>query len=238
MKTQAIIFDKDGTLLDFDLLWLPISYKAIEDVLVAVKQKPDLTDEMLSVLGVKNNITSINGVLCKGTYNQMGQAIYKVLEKYRCDITEEEAVRLTIDAYHRNSEVGMVKPACENIFDVLSKLKQLGIKLAVVTTDDAVVTKRCLETLGIDTLFDVVYTDDGKYPAKPDAYCIHDFCKKTGLSKSEVVMVGDTLTDVCFARNGGIKIIGVAKSNENRCILEKQADVVIPDISHVLEVIE
>lgn len=238
MKTQAIIFDKDGTLLDFDLLWLPISYKAIEDILAAVKQKLDLTEEILSALGVKNNITGINGVLCKGTYDQMGQAIYKVLKKYGCDITEEEAVRLTIDAYHRNSEVGMVKSACENIVDVLSKLKRLGIKLAVVTTDDAFVTQKCLKAMGIDTLFDMIYTDDGKYPAKPDPYCINDFCEKEGLSKSEVVMVGDTLTDVCFARNGGIKVIGVAKSDENRCILEKEADVVIPDISYVVEVIE
>lgn len=238
MKTRAIIFDKDGTLIDFDSFWLTISYRAMENILAAVKQKLDLTEEILLALGVKNKVTDINGVLCKGTYAQMGQTIYKVMKKYGCDITEEEAIRLTIDAYHRNLGAGIVKPTCENIFDVLSELKEHGIKLAVVTTDDAFVTKKCLEMLGIDTLFDVVYTDDGKYPAKPDAYCINDFCEKEGLSKSEVVMVGDTLTDVCFARNGGIKVIGVAKSDDNRSILEKEADVVITDISYIFEVIE
>lgn len=237
MKTRAIIFDKDGTLLDFDSFWLSISYKAIENILTALKQKLDMTEEILLALGVKNKVTDINGVLCQGTYAQMGQAIYGVLKEHGCDITEEKAISLTIEAYHQNFEAGIVKPACENIFGVLNRLKEHGIKLAVVTTDDAFVTKKCLEALGIDTLFDAVYTDDGKYPAKPDAYCIYDFCEKEGLSKSEVVMVGDTLTDVCFARNGGIKVIGVAKSDENRCILEKHADVVIPDISFVLEVL-
>ncbi len=238
MKTKAIIFDKDGTLLDFDSFWLTISYKAIGDILAAVKIELDLTEEILSALGVKNKVTDINGVLCKGTYAQMGQAIYRGLKKYGCDITEEEAIRLTVEAYHHNSEAGIVKPVCKDIFGVLSRLKGHGIKLAVVTTDDAFVTKKCLEALGIDALFDAVYTDDGKYPAKPDAYCINDFCEKEGFSKSEVIMVGDTLTDVRFARNGGIKVIGVAKSDDNRRILEQEADVVIPDISYIFEVIE
>ena len=238
MKTKAVIFDKDGTLLDFDSFWVSISYKAIEDILAAVKVEHDLTEEILSALGVKKRVTGINGVLCKGTYTQMGQVIYKVLAKYGCNVTEEEVIRLTVEAYHRNSKEGIVKPACENIFDVLSRLKKHGMKLAVVTTDDAFVTKKCLEALGIDTLFDAVYTDDGKYPAKPDAYCIHDFCEKQGLLKSEVVMVGDTLTDVFFARNGGIKIVGVAKSDTNRSLLDTEADVVVPDISYLPEVLE
>lgn len=238
MKTKAIIFDKDGTLIDFDSFWLTISYKAIEDILKKVKKDLDLAEEILSALGVNNHITDINGVLCKGTYAQMGQAIYSVLKKHGCDITEEEAIRLTIDAYHRNLGAGIVKPACENIFDVLSKLKQHGIKLAVVTTDDAFVTKKCLEMLGIDTLFDVVYTDDGKYPAKPDAYCINDFCERERFLESEVVMVGDTLTDIQFARNGGIKVVGVAKSEGNKSFLEGKADSVIPDISYIFDVIE
>lgn len=237
MNIKAIIFDKDGTLLDFDSFWLTISYKAIEDILAVVKQKLDLTEEILLALGVQNKVTDINGVLCKGTYAQIGRAIYKVLAKYDCRITEEEVIRLTVEAYHRNSEVGIVKPTCKDIFGVLSRLKERGIKLAVVTTDDAFITKKCLEALGIDALFDAVYTDDGKYPVKPDAYCINDFCEKKGLSKSEVIMVGDTLTDVCFAQKGGIKIIGVAKSDGNRSILEKETDVVVPDISYILEVI-
>ena len=67
MKTRAIIFDKDGTLLDFDSFWLTISYKAIGDILKAVQTELDLTEEILLALGVKDKVTDINGILCKGT---------------------------------------------------------------------------------------------------------------------------------------------------------------------------
>ena len=83
-----------------------------------------------------------------------------------------------------------------------------------------------------------IYTDDGEMPAKPDPYCIYALCEKERISKTEIIMVGDTLTDTRFAKNGGIKVIGVAQNDENKRILEMEADVVIPDISYIFEVIE
>ena len=51
-------------------------------------------------------------------------------------------------------------------------------------------------------------------------------------------MVGDTLTDMNFAKNAGVKAIGVAKSEKNKSILMPYADAVIHDISKILEVID
>ena len=33
MSVEAIIFDKDGTLMSFDAFWVSLSVKALEDVL-------------------------------------------------------------------------------------------------------------------------------------------------------------------------------------------------------------
>lgn len=238
MKAKAILFDKDGTLLDFDALWLTITYKAVDDILKKVNQESIPPEEILRALGVENGRTDINGVLCRGTYAEMGQAIYGVLKGHGCDWKTEEVTRLTTEAYHRHSSEGRIKPDCVNLSEVLQTLKKRGILLAVVTTDDALITQKCLQALGIAGLFDAVYTDDGKVPAKPDPYCLHDFCKKQGLSAEEVVMVGDTLTDMRFAKNGGIKAVGIAKSERNKRILEDTADAVIPDISYIFDVLD
>ncbi|MBQ7901234.1 MAG: HAD family hydrolase [Clostridia bacterium] len=239
MTVKAIIFDKDGTLLDFDAFWLTVSKNAINEILKEISRQDIPTEKILSALGVKNDITDINGVLCRGTYSQIAQEMYNTLIKYGCVCTFDDIEKRTIDAYHRNSDKGIVKATCDNICDVITGLKNMGIKLAVVTTDDPFVTQKCLQLLNIDKLFDIIYTDDGKLPTKPDPYCIYDLCERYGITTSDVIMVGDTVTDMNFAKNGGIKAIGVAKNENNKAILiENHAYIVIPDISYVFDVLK
>lgn len=238
MKTKAIIFDKDGTLLNFDEFWLPISEGAIREILKKIKREDIPVESILAAMGAKDGVTDITSALCCGTYEQMGQDLYHALVHEGCNLSIDEAVKLTIDAYHGNIQKGVMKPACENIKEVFQTLKDLNLTLAVVTTDDSFMAEKCLQMLEISSFFDMVYADDGVTPTKPDPYCINDICRKKGISTSEVVMVGDTLTDARLAKNGCIRMIGVGKSDANRRILEKEADIVIPDISHIIGVLE
>lgn len=238
MKTKAVIFDKDGTLLDFDAYWLKAANHAVCELLKTVGAEDVLLSEIMNALGVKDSITSIKGALCCGTYAQIGTEIHRVLKNHGYNTEEKDIVEKTVRAFDSSVEYGEIKPTCDNICEVLQNLKQHGIKLAVVTTDNYFGTVKHLERLGIKDCFCRLYTDDGKYPSKPDPFCIEDFCKKEGLDKSQVVMVGDTLTDVNFAKNGGIKVICVSKSEENTAVLKSKADFVVSDISCVFDVLE
>jgi len=195
-------------------------------------------DELLSCFGVTNGIADIDGILAQDPYPVMAEALYNRLKECGCTYTLQDIQKITVDAYHKNVCKGLIIPACEDIFSVVSELKNMGLKLAVVTTDDPYDTQKCLSQLGIDKLFDEIYTDDGVFPVKPDPYCIYDFCKKEGVSLEEVIMVGDTLNDVRFAKNGGIGFIGVAKDGKNREILLKETDNVVPDISYIIDMIK
>ena len=53
-----------------------------------------------------------------------------------------------------------------------------------------------------------------------------------------LIMVGDTYADIEFAKNAGIPVVGVAKAECNRRILAEQADAVLPDVSHIFEVLD
>ena len=48
-------------------------------------------------------------------------------------------------------------------------------------------------------------------------------------------MVGDTVTDIQFAKNAGISVIGVGRERDR---LAPYADAVISDISHIFDVIK
>lgn len=237
MSIKGIIFDKDGTLIDFDEFWISLSVCALKDILKNLKREDIPIEDFMEVFGVRDGVTDIDGILCKGTYEEMGIAVQGVLEKHGCDMAAEEIIKSVLDSYNRNAEEGIVKPTCENIREVLCGLKDRGIKVAVVTTDNSKLTEMCLKKLGVYDLFDKIYTDDGKTPVKPDPYCANAFANFAGIDKSELLMVGDTMTDVRFAKNAGIKVLAVGKKAESRDILAPFADFVKPDISYIPEVI-
>ena len=238
MKADAVIFDKDGTLLDFDAFWVGVSENAIEDTLKWAKD--DVTDalDVLEAFGVHNGVTDIEGALCKGTYDELADIMYAVMKKNGYTGEREGIARVLKASFKGNTDSGEIKPTAENLADVLAELKRRNKKLAVVTTDNAEITLKCLKGLGIDRYFDKIYTDDGIIPTKPDPFCVNDFCTFAGIEKDGVVMVGDTMTDMNFAKNAGIRVIGIAKSEGNRALLASCADAVINDPSQLFEILE
>ncbi len=238
MKTEGIIFDKDGTLIDFDAFWVAVSHKALDSVLLEFNMEKVDVNEILEALGVHDGVTSIDGVLCKGTYEQMGRIVYDILCKYGCKNSCEEVTEAVIAAYNESTDAGEIKPTSSVLTEVLKKLKAQGKRLAVVTTDNELITRKCLSSLGIEELFDKIYTDDGVNPTKPDPYCAFHFCKLFGIDKDSVVMVGDTVTDARFAKNAGISMIGLARSKENRGILAEHTNIVISEMSELLDILD
>ena len=237
MKADAIIFDKDGTLIDFDAFWIGVSVKAIEDTLTWANDSATSVSEVLEAFGVHDGVTDIEGILCKGTYEELSDAMYAIMKKNGFSGDGESVARKLRESYKKSCDAGVIKPTCKNLFEVLTKLKQQGIRLYVVTTDNPEITLTCLKALGIEKLFDKVYSDDGKTPTKPDPFCVYDICERFGVDKERVVMIGDTMTDMNFAKNAGISAIGIAKSENNAKILEPHAYAVINDPSFIFDVL-
>ena len=73
MKICGIIFDKDGTLLDFNKFWVSITDKAMDEILQKCGADISLKPKVLSALGVVDGDTDITGQLCSGTYESMGR---------------------------------------------------------------------------------------------------------------------------------------------------------------------
>ena len=238
MDIQAIIFDKDGTLMKFDSFWVDVSRCAIRDILRQLNRDDIPMSRLLEALGISGDTADIDGLLCKGTYEQIALAIGDILRKLGVDISDTDIVKMTVSAYNDNADSGKVEPACANIRGMLEKLKNGDRKLAVVTTDDSQITHKCLEKLGIEDLFEKIYTDDGINPIKPNPRCALEFLSEFHIPAEKALMVGDTMTDIHFARNAGISVIGVGENANSRERLIPYADAVIPDISYLFDVIE
>ena len=148
MAIKMVIFDKDGTLMDFDSFWVTVSRLAVADMLEELHADAGLLDKLLSAMGVQDGTTDVQGVLCWGTYRQMGEVLYRTLQENGVACDEEEVVKLTSRTYHAHADEGIIQPACgehvkvcvfvghklchRRVHIVLCGLVILGCKLAVV----------------------------------------------------------------------------------------------------------
>jgi phosphoglycolate phosphatase len=90
--------------------------------------------------------------------------------------------------------------------EALGGLKKKGIKLAVATNMVGKDTKIFLSHFGLDGYFEKVCTISDVSKGKPDPGQMKCILNEIKAKRNEVLMVGDSLTDVEFARNSGVRV--------------------------------
>ena len=98
----------------------------------------------------------------------------------------------------------------DGIVELLDGLKELGVKLAVLSNKPDPTTKRAVAELSPGT-FDVVYGARTGVALKPDPEAVTGILAELGVSASETVFIGDTGTDITTGKNFGARAtVGVA----------------------------
>ncbi|TGZ62692.1 hypothetical protein CRM22_007285 [Opisthorchis felineus] len=217
---KAIVFDKDGTLICFDSMWVPWAKQVATSISAAVKL--DVQEDIFTVLGVCSKTSRIQpGLLAEGTKSQICEAITGILT--RKNISRAHAHE--ISAHHINCCIPQPQHVnqLEDLRQLFTVLRQHDIRVAVCTSDSREPTIQALDNLGILHLVDLVICGDDKqtYP-KPDPHNGLLICDKLSVKPNEVVMVGDTPTDVKFAKNSRFGLtLGVLSGVGRRSDLER-----------------
>ena len=237
MDLKAIVFDKDGTLVDFDKLWIPAARANAKAVFSACGAGFDKLEKYLYSVGVRNGYVDIRGALPRGDYRAVTENMRECLLEMGIDCGYGELYPLCVAVYGREAKREEdIYPICDNLRENLLSLKDMGLTLAVVTGDNRDGALMCLNKLGIADLFDEILAYDGIHPPKPDRYYMDLFCERFGFLPSEVLMVGDTETDMVFGLNAGAHVLGVGKTEENRVhLVSVGAEDAVYDVSHIKE---
>ncbi|MBT7965296.1 MAG: HAD family hydrolase, partial [Proteobacteria bacterium] len=121
-----------------------------------------------------------------------------------------------------------------NIKQSLSRLYDAGFTLTVATTDNRLATQSALDALRIDHLFSDIRCGDDVGPVKPDVAVLESIATGQRCRIDQIVMVGDTVSDLMMAKNAGAKccvgILGGAGSADQ---LQAFADFLIEDIREI-----
>ncbi len=224
---KGILFDKDGTLLDFNATWLE-PYFQVTQYLADSMGQPDLGDQLMREGGyIPESQTWITDSLLASGSNaqifefweeQIGQPIHG----------EQLAHIKSIFGHAASSYV----PALDDLPGFLNGLKQRGMLLGVATMDYESNAYGMLAQLEITDLFDFVCGADSGFGVKPEPGMVHGFCDRCGISPDQMIMVGDSPKDLNMGKNSGAAYsVGVLTGAHDREELSKYSDNVFDDIA-------
>ncbi|MDW0111030.1 pyrophosphatase PpaX [Sporosarcina aquimarina] len=126
----------------------------------------------------------------------------------------------------------------DGVTETLTRLKDLGIRMAVVSTKRNDMVQKGLDLLQLSDLFEtIVGLDDVQHP-KPDPEPLLLAMKRLNVQKEEVLMVGDNFHDIQGGKNAGVLTAGVAWSLKGEEFLSTfNPDYMLKHITDLYEII-
>ncbi len=227
-RFRAILFDKDGTLLDFQRTWVPVSRACAR----RVTEDQDLQRALLLAAGHDpiSDTFRPGSPMVAGTAMDVAAAWLPFLSHWSHDALGQ----LIDDTFAAEAEACAVP--VQGIEVTLGHLATLGYRMGVATSDNTRAAHLCLAKLGVADKFDFVCGYDAGHGAKPGPGMVHGFCAAISVNASSVVVVGDSVHDLEMARRAGAGArVGVCTGPATRADLAPHADVVLESAVDLLD---
>jgi phosphoglycolate phosphatase len=234
--TELVIFDKDGTLIDFKETWIGI----IDSLILAMGRHAPLTPTLKArvqdALGISVEKGEIDGCgpLAMGTFTECDALLTYCLyrEGLRWDTAQAIVHSLDEEIFRSDIRKKNVKPA-KGAIELLLRLKKKGIHIAVATNDKEEDARSDMESIGAGAYIDLVVGADSVSTSKPAPDMVMKICSHFGVAPDHAVLIGDTVMDAMLGRNSGVSltigIIGIVP----REVLEQHMDVVVDSLDEI-----
>ena len=214
---KLFIFDLDGTLVDT----APDFKNSLNYMLKEMNEETIELDEIRNLVGYGARELIRRTAISKGIEHD--------------DKKINDMLKIFLLHYTHNIDDDSV--LFENVKSVLLFLKEKNIKLAVCTNKMEKLSNLLLEKLGVLHLFDFLVGGDSLPKSKPDPFPLLRICEKLNISKSESIMVGDSITDLKSGHSAGMPVVLVEYGYTENTKIYGEADLVINNFSQLKELI-
>jgi len=232
---RAIIFDKDGTLIDFNAMWgdwitdLARHLEAAAYISIA--------PQLFQTLGFDpvTGAVAPGGPLAVSTMAEIRALAGEVLRA--AGLTAVSAAAAIEAGWYIPDPVALAQPLAD-LPALFGAVHARGIRIAVATTDDRTPTLATLEALGVAPLVDALACGDDGRPIKPAPDAILALCQELGVAPAQAAMVGDTTADLRMGRAANVGLtIGVLSGVGSAALLAPLADLLLPSVAELLPAI-
>jgi len=216
---EACIFDIGGTLIRTEDALL----EAIKETLLENGLNPPPDADIFIHFGI-------------GHKNVLAKAISKIYnQKDAASLTEKCYGSFEKKYPHKFLDKFQLMPEAENC---LAELRQRGIKLACQTGMMRSEARILLEHFGILEYFPVLVAFEDADKSRPYPNAMYLTLKRLDISDNRCLYIGDTINDIRFAKNAGVKIACVTTGPQKREMLEKEKpDCIINNLTDLLDLV-
>lgn len=227
---RAILFDKDGTLVDFDLTWGPAAGAVLERLAGPDLRARDALYAAAHYIPEARRFRQ-SSPLIAGSSRQYGPALAAVLGRPADAAFFQEIDRLFIEEGRRFlTPIG--RPA-----EALGRLHAHGLPLGIATNDAEANAHLQAGLLGLGEMLSAVYGHDSGHGSKPGPGMVAAFSALTGLPASEIALVGDTRHDLEAAKAAGARAILVRCGPVPVDAFAHEADLVVDSVDALADLL-
>lgn len=206
---KAAIFDVDGTLLDTT----EFIYQAFEHAFKTHKVDSITREHVKKFMG--KPLTEIYQILAPSMDSTILADSHRSFQKENLHLS---------------------KPYLK-VEETLEKLKQAGIKMAVITSRSNISSVHTLDLAGISHYFEIIISSEDVKKLKPDPESIFKVLKVLQIKPEEAVMIGDTYADVQAGKNAGTKTIAVSYGFHGEEVKKHNPDYMVYSFIEILPII-
>ncbi len=228
---DVVVFDKDGTLISFEAMWVGWA-RELGGRLEAATRRP-VAGDVFATIGFDPSRDRVvpGGPLAVATMDGIRDLVGAVLRRWCPSVPA--AMRILADAWFEPDPVATAVPLAD-LSAVLGAIHATGRRIAVATTDDRRPTEATLAGLVVSALVDDLVCGDDAGPTKPDPEAIHAIGRRLGTTAERIAMVGDTVADLRMAREAEAVTVAVTTGVTPAAELEPLADVVLGSIAELI----
>ncbi len=224
-RIRALLFDKDGTLFDFNATWTGV----VEQVISRVAPDEATADALAAAGGFDRQARRFlpGSPIAAGALTEIAEAWAAHLPAMRPGDVVARIAGLSAELTGPTTLV----PAAPDLPALLAELSTRGLALGVATHDAEAAAVAQLDAVGARGAFAFLAGYDSGHGLKPGTGMLDAFCATVAVPPVETAVIGDSRHDLGMARAGGALAIGVLTGPATEADLAPHADLILPAIT-------
>ncbi|WP_319561114.1 HAD family hydrolase [Marispirochaeta sp.] len=213
-RIRALLWDKDGTLLDNFSLWIRRERSLLETLCLELEipeeLRRDAIESGLTAIGVNKGRVDPHGELAGGTEASICEALANALGVFGPVPGQDRFLRLVRRHLNRIiSDDNSTVPVKNGVREALEEASQRGIPQGLATSDSRESALKELAPHGLEPFFSYFSFGDEALRPKPDPWCVLEFSRFTGIPVRNILFIGDSPVDQATARSAGAMFCAV-----------------------------